>query len=63
MATVSFRHKAIHIPNLEKVSLINKYTSYLKLVRSGFIDPQARGLVNLTDKVLFKKAEHYYNHM
>jgi hypothetical protein len=60
MQTLTINKRLKRIPNLDNVNLINKYSSYLKLLKTGFFHDQARMMVQFNSIEQFEKAKKIY---
>ena len=58
--TITIKDQFRSVPNLDREVLLNRYISYLNLVRSGFTPAQARLQVFRRDGGLFSKARKSY---
>ncbi len=60
MMTISIKKQFKAVPNLNRELLLNRYISYLNLVRSGFTPVQARLQVFKQDENMFRLARKSY---
>ena len=61
--TITIREQFKSIPNLDREVLLNRYISYLNLVRSGFTPNQAKMQVFKSNQDQFQKARRSYLEM
>lgn len=63
MQTLVLKKPLKKAPNLEKMNLINKYSNYLKLVKSGFYKDHAMAMVQFANADQLRRAENFYLEM
>jgi hypothetical protein len=61
MQTLLLRKPLKKSPNLERMNLITKYNSYLKLVKSGIYRDHAMAMVQIRSIEQLQKAESLYS--
>ena len=63
MQTLVLKKPLKQLPNLERLNLINKYNSYLKLIDSGFYRDHAMAMAEINSVEQLRIAKNYYQEM